>query len=472
MDKKIFSNFLYQASYQMLLILMPIITIPVVSRALGPSGLGTYQYVYSIVSYFVLIAGLGLQNYGVREIAIVKTDRDKLSKKFWELTFFNAIFSIMVLIVYLIIIQFFQNTFLFFIQGATVLSCLFDISWFFGGLEDFRKVTIRNFVVRLSTFLLILLFIRDESDLFLYFIIMSVSTLIGQMSLWISLKKYVDWKRVKFKECWQHFRPALNFFIARIAIQIYYNVSLTLLGIFSSMKDVGFFSNGVLLVMVSGSIVNSLNTVLIPRMSNMYGSDDEDGMLALLSKTIHIQLYFTIAITFGIITINNQMITWFYGPEFEPLKRIVPLVAPILIFQTLQTAIASQYLIPKNDMKAYNQTVLIGAFCCTILNIAFVPFFGVYGAVIGYGVGYIILCVLRVGVLLKKTSFHFNLRLVIGSLVSGVIMLVVTRLLTQGLDSTIFTTAIQCLIGAILYLGASAILGINPLLKYRPRKNE
>ena len=466
MNKKVFSNFLYQASYQLLLILMPIITIPIVSRALGPSGIGVYQYVYSIVSYFVLVAGLGLQNYGVREIAIVRSDRQKLSKKFWELTLFNIFFSIIIFVIYILLVPFFRYSSLFFIQGATVLSNLFDISWFFAGLEDFRKVTIRNFIVRISTFILILLFIRNKNDLILYFIIMSISTLLGQMSLWISLKKFVDLSKVTMKEIWSHFKPSLSFFIARIAFQFYYNVSLTLLGIFSTMKDVGFFSNGVMLVSVAGSVINSLNTVMIPRMSNMYGNDDEEGMIKILSKTVHLQLYFTIAIVFGIITINKQMIMWFYGPEFVQLEHMVPLIAPILVFQTLQTSIASQYLIPKKEMFAYNQTVLIGALCCTIINILLIPKIGVYGAITGYGIGYIILCILRSRVLLKSTVFRFNWRLIIGSIISGLIMLIVTTLLTNNLSSSITTTAIQCLVGMILYLGFSTIIKINPLLDF------
>lgn len=466
MNKKIFNNFLYQAGYQLLLILMPIITIPVVSRALGPKGIGTYQYVYSIVNYFILIAGLGLQNYGVREIAIVRKDRKELSEKFCEIATFNAVFSIAILIIYLFIINFFNNTYFFFIESASVLSVLFDISWFFGGLEDFRKITVRNFIIKIASFILILLFVKDKSDLGIYFYIMSFSTLIGQMSLWISLKNYIDLKKIKLKKSFIHLKPALTFFVARVAFQFYYNVSLTLLGILSSIKEVGYFSNGVLLVSVAGSIVNALNTVMIPRMSNMYGENNEEGMIAILEKNIHLQIYFTIAIAFGIITINNQMITWFYGPKFSPLKEIIPLIAPILIFQTLQTSIASQYLIPKKDMSAYNQTVLIGAVLCTILNLCLIPLIGVYGAIVGYGFGYIVLFILRAKVLINSTSFKFDWRLIIGSTLAGTIMLLLTKLLTNKMSSNILTTILQCLIGAIIFLTVSSLIKINPLLNF------
>lgn len=131
MKRKLAVNFFYQASYQILLIILPIITIPIVSKALGPGGIGTYNYINSIVAYFVLVAGLGMANYGVREIAIVRDDRYNLSKKFWELEGFNVFISILTLIVYLIWCLIFSNTFYFLISSILIISNLFDITWFF-----------------------------------------------------------------------------------------------------------------------------------------------------------------------------------------------------------------------------------------------------------------------------------------------------------------------------------------------------
>lgn len=466
MNKRIISNFLYQASYQLLLVIMPIITIPVISRALGPDGIGLYQYVFSTASYFVLAAGLGLQNYGVREIAVIRDDKEKLSKTFWELFFLNAFVSTGILIVYMILIFFFKNSLLFFIQGLVVLSCLFDITWFFGGLEDFKIVTIRNFIVKIATFLLIVIFINEKSDLILYFIIMGISTLLSQILLWFAVKKYVVWIPVTNNEVWKHLKPSISFFIARVAFQFYYNVSITLLGLFSTMANVGYFSNGYNLIAISGSIINALNTVMIPRMSNMFNKEENDEMIQLLEKTIHLQLYFSIAITFGIITINDKMIGWFYGPEFEILKIIVPLLAIGLVFQILQTAIAAQYLIPKKEMRAYNQTVIIGAIINFIIDIVLIPIIGIYGAIIGYLISYMVLSILRSRALLKSSRFKFHWRQILGNILSGIIMWGTVHFLTNDLKSTILTTIIQCLIGTVVYLFVSSLLQSNPLLEF------
>ncbi|BDG67016.1 PST family polysaccharide transporter [Enterococcus innesii] len=466
MKSNLAKNFIYQASYQFLLIVLPIITIPIVSKALGPDGIGKYQFVFSVTSYFTLVAGLGIQNYGVREIAIVRTDRKLLSEKFWELFFFNSSFSILVLSIYLFIIPFFNDSFYFFIQSMLIISCVFDISWLLGGLEDFKTLTLRNFIIKILTFLSIYFFIKDKSDLILYFFIMGTGTLLGQLSIWLTIKKYIDWVPVSRKKILSHLRPSLSFFLAKIAFQFYYNVSLTLLGLFATFSDVGFFSNGYNLVAVAGSIINSLNTVMIPRMSSLFNDNNEEEMIELLQKTIHIQLFFSIAISFGIITINNKMIPWFYGPDFTILKIIVPLLSIGLVFQILQTAIAAQYLIPKKQMKAYNFTVIIGAIVNFVISIISIPLLGIYGAVIGYLVSYILLCYMRADVLLKTTSFKFNWKLIIGSVFSGAFMFLFVYTVTYNLRPSVSTTIIQVLLGSVVFLACSILLKLNKLMGF------
>ena len=166
---------MYQASFQVLLIVIPMITIPIVSRALKPEGVGIYNFTFSIVSYFVLIAGLGLATYGVREIAIVRDDKLKLSEKFWELALFNISFSLIAIIAYFTVIYFSPERFRWYLfaQGFTLLASVVDITWFFSGIEDFKKITIRNFIIKITTFTLIVLFIRTETDLLLYIFISS-----------------------------------------------------------------------------------------------------------------------------------------------------------------------------------------------------------------------------------------------------------------------------------------------------------
>lgn len=463
MQKKLVKNFMYQASYQVLLIVLPIVTIPIVSNALGPSGIGIFNYINSVVSYFILVAGLGMANYGVREISIVRQNRKKLSKKFWELELFNLFFSVGTLVVYIIFSLFTSQREYYLISGLSVFSCLFDITWFYSGIENFKKITIRNFLVKITSFILIVALIKDIDDLLLYILISSGSILISQVSLWISIHDYVDWVKVSLRDCFSHFKPALSFFVAKIAITIYQNTTKTILGLMTTMTVVGYYSNAFSLVLMSGNIVNAMNTVLVPRMSNMFGNNNEKGMIHLLQKTIHFQLYFTVAIMFGIIAISDKLVGWFFGPEFLMIKNVIPWLAPVIVFQSFQMAVATQYLIPKKELREYNISIFIGAIVTVILTILLIPFIGIYGAVVGINIGYIVVSILRLIVLQNETDFVFKYRRVFKFVFSGFVMWGTIYLLTSNMNSSIFTTIVQVIIGSLVYLSVTALLKSNPL---------
>lgn len=464
MRKKLIVNFFYQASYQVLLIILPIITIPVVSNALGPAGIGKYNYVNSITSYFVLVAGLGIANYGVREISIVRQNKLRMSQKFWELAFFNLIFSSLTLITYLIFAVFLSDDIFFIVNGITIFSCIFDITWFFSGIEDFRKITIRNFIVKLTGFALILGLIKSRDDLLLYFLITSISTLISQISLWISLKKYIVWVRVNLKDILRHVKAASEFFIAKIAISIYQNTSKTILGLMTTMSIVGIYSNAYSLVLMSGNIINAMNTIMIPRMSNMFSENDEKGMIRLLQKTLHFQMFFTIPISFGIFLTSSKLVPWFFGPEFMDVSSVLKALAPVVVLQSFQMSVASQYLIPKKEMKEYNISIFIGAVLMVISTILTIPIIGIYGAVFGINFGYFSVSLLRLRVLLKETDFKLQVKTIVAYFISALLMVFLTEILTKGMAAIPLTTLTQVFIGSIIYMITTSLFKANPLV--------
>jgi len=464
--KKVLKNFFYQGLYQTLVMLLPILTIPIVSRALGAEGIGQYKFVVAVSSYFILLAGLGLSKYGIREIALVRDNRAELSKKFWELQSFNVIFSLLALTLYFSMIATFNNQTFYIIQGIAIFASLFDITWFFSGLEDFKKITIRNVVVKLVTFILIITLIREKDDLMLYFILQTTGVLIGQLTLWISVHKKVDFMKVSFKAIFSHFFPILSFFVARVAINLYTNVNKILLGALTSMGAVGLYASALALNSIASLLINAMNVVLIPHMSYLFGKNDDEQMINVLQKTIHIQLYLTIAATFGLIAISSKLVPWFFGDGFEELIQIIPLAAPILIVQSLQMAIAAQYLIPRKEMKDYNISVVVGAILSIIINLLLTPFIGVYGAIIALFIGFSVICIMRIKVLIQKTRFRFKCFEILRYIISGFFMWMSIYLVTASSEANLVTTLMQIVIGAFVYLTVSAVIKANPILEF------
>ncbi|WOV56324.1 polysaccharide biosynthesis C-terminal domain-containing protein [Enterococcus faecium] len=192
-------------------------------------------------------------------------------------------------------------------------------------------------------------------------------------------------------------------------------------------------------------------------------------MEALLQKTIHLQLFFTIAMTFGIILISQKIVPWFFGTKFDVIKSVLPLMAPVCIFQSFQMAVATQYLIPKNDMNEYNKSIILGALVTVFLTIGLVPFLGIYGAVIGINAGYIFVSILRLRVLENETSFRLDYRSIFKYILSGVLMWVIAGLVTRSMPANIFTTIIQVVLGVCIYMTCTYVMKVIPFPTKRLR---
>lgn len=389
----------------------------------------------------------------------------KITSKFWELEIFSAGISSIVLILYVIFSLFQAEKLLFLTQIVAILGTLFDISWFFRGIEDFKKVVFSNIFIKLLAFIMIVLFINDKTDLLLYFIIQGSSNFLSQIVLWAFLFKYIPFSKVKISGVISNLKPSLAYFVPKIANQAFLNLNKTLLGILSTMASVGIFSSSYTIVNLGANIMNSLSEVILPRMSNMlHEGKEKEGML-LLNEMLHLQLFMTVPIMFGIIGINPKMIDWFFGASFRDLLIIVPLMAPLVILQPLHNFVATAYLIPRGEIKSYNISVIQAAIFSTILALIFIPVFDIYGAVISVVGGYGLLTFLRIYILLKKTTFKFGILKLAKFFISGIIMSLSIFIIGVPMKSSSTTTLLQVSLGIIIYMGLTTLLKANPIAK-------
>ena len=264
-------NFLYNVTYQLLLIILPLITTPYISRVLGSGGVGTYTYTYTIANYFVLAAMLGVKNYGNRSTAAVRDSRQLLSRTFWEIYGLQFLCSAVVLAFYLIYILAFvrENRLIALIQGIYVLSGLLDISWLFFGVEQFRITVTRNIVIRLINLACIFLLVKDRGDLWIYTLIMTLGIALSQGYLWLYIRRIVDWYRPKLRDLRRHVLPELILFVPIIAVSLYTMMDKVMLGAMSTMNQVGFYEGASKILNIPLGVITALGTVMLPRMSNL-----------------------------------------------------------------------------------------------------------------------------------------------------------------------------------------------------------
>ncbi|MEQ6206850.1 oligosaccharide flippase family protein [Enterococcus mundtii] len=461
--KKVFSNFMYQALYQLMKIIIPIVTIPIVSRILGPNGVGIYNYTYSIVSYFVLFSGLGITLYGSREIARSREDKEEMSRVFWEIFNLKAFLVLINFIVFLIVSSYLDYSLYFYLQVLSVVSVLFDVSWFYMGIEDFRRTMLANIASQIAVFILIILLIKKESDLEKYVFIQSLSFILPQIYPFLYLRKYIFLKKTKLKNVLVRIKYAVNYFIPQIAIILYTTLNKTLLGIFVNPTAVGYYTSSLTMNLVFTTLITSFDTVMLPRMSNMYQKNKEDEMLVTLEKTTDGQLFFSIPIMFGMLTIYDKFVPWFLGSQFMFVNQLIPYFSVLIVVVPLGMAISRQYLIPVGKVKQYNFSVILGAMISIVTNVILLPRIGIYGSVCANIFAECFVLFSRIISLYKYTSFKFNYQHIVEYLFSAFIMCLVTRILTDSNPPTLQTNIIQALLGSTIYLSITFIFKCNLL---------
>ena len=203
-------NFMYQMVYEILILILPFITSPYIARTIGAEGLGIYSYSYSVANYFVLFSMLGLKNYGNRKIAQNRDDRKTLNDTFSNLVVLHICVSLLVSFVYIDYIVFIaENKIYALIQLLVVISSLFDISWFYFGIEKFKMIVTRNIIVKIVNIACVFIFVKRSEDLWIYCLIMALGMLISQVLLWIPLRNYVSFVKPKWKKIKEHIKPLL-----------------------------------------------------------------------------------------------------------------------------------------------------------------------------------------------------------------------------------------------------------------------
>ena len=327
-------NFIYNLSYQILIMILPIITTPYISRIIGAEGIGIQSYTYSIANYFVLFAMLGVNNHGNRSIAMVRNNQKKLNKTFTSIYLIQATMSVIMIILYIIYIIFFTKSYkiIFAIQLIYIIGALFDINWFFFGMEQFKITVIRNTIIKLISVMSIFIFVRNERNLYLYSFILALGTLISQLILWNFLIKYARFTKVSFDEVKEHIIPMLTLFIPAISVSIYKIMDKIMLGAMSTVIEVGFFTNSERIISIPLGIITALGTVMLPKMSNLLSNGKNNEAKKYVNLSLKFSMFISIGAIFGLIGVGRNIVPAFLGKGFDRCVDIVSLLSVTLLF--------------------------------------------------------------------------------------------------------------------------------------------
>ena len=252
-------NYAYNTLNQILRILISIVSIPYISRVLGATNIGIYSYTYTIASYFILFIILGLDNYGNREIAKVKNNKILLNQVFTEIYLMQLIIGLIVVFTFYIYLIFFSDKYkiIFIIQSMYVISAIIDINWAMCGLEEFKFTSLRNCIINIINLILILLFVKSSNSLLLYTIIMSVGSIVNNITAWLYIRKHINFVKVKLNDIVKHLKPNLILFIPIVAVSLYKMMDKVMLGSMANIEQVGFYENSEKIIKIPTVLISS-----------------------------------------------------------------------------------------------------------------------------------------------------------------------------------------------------------------------
>lgn len=454
MDKKVVKNYLYNLSYQLLLIILPIITTPYVSRVLGAKGVGTYSYTNSITQYFILLGCIGLNLYGQREIAYYQNDIKKRNRTFFELLFLRFItLTISIIVFYFTMVLHSKYSYIFIIQVLDIIASIFDISWFFQGIEDFQKTVLRNFVVRIICVSLIFMFVKSPNDLQLYVLCYSGTLLLGNLSLWLYMPKYVSRSDIKNINIKRHIKPAVMLFLPQIATSIYTLLDKTMIGyITNDTSEVAYYEQSQTLIKTVMTVITSLGTAMMPRIANLFKNEKHEEIRIYMQNSIKFVLVLAIPFTFGITAIAKGFVPWFFGSGYEKVIPNIELIAPIIIFIGMTTVTGTQYLLPLGRQKEYTLSVIIGCAINVVLNGVLIVVLKSIGAAIATFVAELIILIVQLYYLRNDFDLKYIMSQFIKYSLFGLAMFCIVKYVSSFFDISIISTFIEITVGGVVYI--------------------
>ncbi|MGN1282861.1 MAG: flippase [Limosilactobacillus sp.] len=451
---KVVKNYLYNASYQILNLLIPLITVPYISRVLGAHDVGINEYTNSWVTFFYLMGQMGITLYGNREVAYHRDDLYERSRTFWGVEALQLLTVSASLTAYLVAVFLFSTTFkyYFLLQGIWIIATGLDVSWYFMGLENFKVTVVRNTFVRLISIVLIFTIVKDVNDLGKYIAILGGTQLVGNLTLWPYLKDNLVWVKISEWHPFKHFYPALLLFIPTITTQVYLVLNRLMLGRMSTQVSLGNFGQADKIVKFVLAIVTATGTVMLPHVANKFAKGDIKGVRDSLYSSFNFVSAISVPMMFGLMAISERFAPWFLGADFELAGKIMFLESPIIVLIAWSNVTGTQYLMPVNRVKEYTTSVTVGAVSNIVFNLFLIEGWGANGAAVATVLSEFLVSAVQIamirGTIKRRQLFREQWKYFL----SGFLMYLVVNRVCMVINMTIANLCLEVGIGIVVYL--------------------
>ena len=369
MRKSLGKNAFLNGFRNVLNLLFPLLTFPYVSKVLNVEGIGQYNFAQATVSYFLLVAGLGISTYAIREGAKYREDKEAFNVFASEVLLCNAISTIIAYLLLALCMIFLGKlqtyATLIWVFSIQIVFTTIGVEWLYSIYEEYEYITIRSIVVKIISIILIFIFVRDSDDTINYAVI-TVFAYVGSNILnLIRSKIYFKIVKVHMSDCIKHLRPILVIFASNIAIMIYVYSDTTMLGFMQTDFEVGIYSVSVKIYNIVKNLLSSVLIVSIPRLSMYYGNGRIKEFKSTAQKVYDSITALVMPAVIGLMCVSKQVVLVISGDAYISAESSLRILCIALLFCIYAWFFSQCILMPAKKEK----TILIATCISAVINI-------------------------------------------------------------------------------------------------------
>ena len=388
-------NFIMSASS----IVFPLITFPYISRVLMATGNGKVATASAVITYFNMFASLGIPTYGIRACAKVRDDKEKLSKTVQELLIINSITMFLTLIAFIftvaLIPEFAAEKNLYIINGIGMVLNVFAITWLYNALEQYAYITVINMIVKLVSLILMFMLVKQPEDYVIYGGITVFASSASYIFNFIYATKFVSLKKAGSYDFRVHMKPILRFFAMSAATSVYTNLDVVMLRFMQGDTEVGYYNAAIKVKTILVTLITSLGTVLLPRLSYYIKKDKKDDFYRMIGKAVDFVVIAGLPLMIYFMLYAKESIQFLAGDGYKGAVLPMIILMPTVLLIGLSNITGIQILTPQNMEQKVLNSIVCGAVVDFILNLILIPKMASSGAALATTIAEIVVLIVQ-----------------------------------------------------------------------------
>lgn len=443
-------------------IVFPLITFPYATRILLPDGIGKTQFASGIISYFVMVAGLGIGTYGIRETAKNRDDSQSLTKVTKELFVLSLIPTVIAYILFgialFVVPKFYEYRTLLIIYSATILFATLGVEWLYSGLEQYKYITIRQFAFQIFSLVAVFLFVRQKEDTLKYAAISVLANVGANACNFVHSGKYIQWFLPVKLNITKHLKPVFVLFGTRIAASLYVALDTTLLGFLCGDAQVGYYEAANKMTRVVVGLITSVTAVLLPRLSYYIEKRENSAFHNLLEQSFDVLILFALPLTVGLFLLSENIILIISGVQFLPAVSTMCMLSPLVLIIPLSGFLGNQIFLPLGKERISLYAMLTGAVVNIVLSVVFIKRFGAFGAAFASVLAETSITVFYFIIACRQKLFSCKLKTFGHCVIATIIMAAAVYFVNKFELNLFIKTSLSTVCGIVVYAFVLAIL--------------